>query len=251
MFRSLPAKQTVTGAQGETLEFDRLTMRQSLHLERCRDCVVHVRTKCNAISLNACENVVLYFDALVSSCDVINSRAVRVACARTCSTFVVDLSAHVRVEFPRTAERVVVTSSRNTADVCLVATADAPGAAYPHDHQQLTSILSSSSSSSASASASSSSSSSSESHEAVDFSSEIGAHDERQLFTAADYAVLAAPGSEGVAEAEAEGGSASVPGGAVADAVPPQHYTLWEDGRFRSELIVREGMVGYVRNFQA
>ena len=124
IFTARPPKVTIMGKQRESIDVDNLTMSQGLHLENVSHCVVACHAKINSIMLSGCDNVALRFLGVISTCEVVNSHHVHVACAASgSSTFTVDGSHEVLLSFPSTVPETLITSS-DTRDLTVVACSD-------------------------------------------------------------------------------------------------------------------------------
>eukprot|EP00455_Lapot_gusevi_P009875 TRINITY_DN1443_c0_g1_i2.p1 TRINITY_DN1443_c0_g1~~TRINITY_DN1443_c0_g1_i2.p1 ORF type:complete len:259 (+),score=73.29 TRINITY_DN1443_c0_g1_i2:93-869(+) len=194
-----------------TLRLDDLRMTHALHIESCRNCVFVVPSKINSISIYQAQNVVVHFTGLISSLELISSQHCHIVCSQRCSSFVLDKSSDCRVTFPLASEHVLVSTTLSPRTVA-VASAE-PGQGVPQEVALL-----------------------------------------------ADYFANQQPAQgDAASEQKNENNAEKVEYAIVADVndvqdpnstVSPQYFTTWEHNKFRTERMIREGDVGYFKNFE-
>jgi hypothetical protein len=112
-----------------------------LHIENCNDAVIVVTGKVNSITIVKCSNLLLHFDAVVSSCSVFRSQRVRLACHAPSgtATFAVEISSDVTVRFPAALGDALITSIES--DACTLIAASTSTCSWPTSHEQLSDSL--------------------------------------------------------------------------------------------------------------
>lgn len=96
--------------------------RQSVQIINCSDCAIKVKGKVNAIILDGCIKSGLLFDAVVSTCEVVNSRSVEVQCCESVPCFAIDKTDGCRLYVnERTADSVDITTAKSSElNICVL-----------------------------------------------------------------------------------------------------------------------------------
>uniref|UniRef100_A0A383VPJ4 C-CAP/cofactor C-like domain-containing protein n=1 Tax=Tetradesmus obliquus TaxID=3088 RepID=A0A383VPJ4_TETOB len=74
--------------------------KQSVYIYNCSDCVVQVKGKCNAISIDKCKKTGVVFEDVIASCELVNCSSVQVQCTGTVPTVSVDKCDGVQAYIP-------------------------------------------------------------------------------------------------------------------------------------------------------
>ncbi|WIA37219.1 hypothetical protein OEZ86_014170 [Tetradesmus obliquus] len=74
--------------------------KQSVYIYNCSDCVVQVKGKCNAISIDKCKKTGVVFEDVIASCELVNCNSVQVQCTGTVPTVSVDKCDGVQAYLP-------------------------------------------------------------------------------------------------------------------------------------------------------
>jgi adenylyl cyclase-associated protein len=74
----------------KTLVLEDVTPKQTVYVYDCHDCVITVKGKPNAITLDACKKTALVFDDVLATCELVNCRSIQVQCIGSVPTVSID-----------------------------------------------------------------------------------------------------------------------------------------------------------------
>jgi adenylyl cyclase-associated protein len=110
---------------------DKTDPKHTVYVYNCHDCVVQVRGKVNAVSVDGCRKTGVVFDTVIASCELVNCAGVQVQCLGTVPTVSVDKCDGAQVFVPaRVAARdfQLVTAKSSEVNVTVVPDAADEGA---------------------------------------------------------------------------------------------------------------------------
>ncbi|CAD7701134.1 unnamed protein product [Ostreobium quekettii] len=89
--------------------------KHTLYIFKCEDCVVQVKGKLNAITMDNCSRTGLVFDSVLASVEVVNCKRAEVQCTGHISTLAVDKCDGCQLYVPHTSMDVAVTVAQSSA----------------------------------------------------------------------------------------------------------------------------------------
>ena len=74
----------------KTIELNDVNPKQTVYVYNCRDCVIKINGKANAVTMDACAKSAIVFDDVLATCEIINCASVQVQCMGTVPTVAID-----------------------------------------------------------------------------------------------------------------------------------------------------------------
>jgi len=98
--------------------------KQTVYIYKCRDSVVQIKGKVNAITLDDCSKTAVVFETAIASFEVVNSRSVEVQILNKVPSVAVDKTSGLQLYLSKAALDVEVVSSKSDSMNILLPTAD-------------------------------------------------------------------------------------------------------------------------------
>jgi len=102
------------------LVIDNADMRQTVYISKCRDSIVQVKGKINAISIDGCDKVGLVFEKAVASIEIVNSKSIQVQVTGSVPTVIIDKTDGCQIILSKDSiDTVIVSSKSSEMNVCI------------------------------------------------------------------------------------------------------------------------------------
>eukprot|EP00511_Aplanochytrium_stocchinoi_P003096 CAMPEP_0204833296 /NCGR_PEP_ID=MMETSP1346-20131115/16352_1 /ASSEMBLY_ACC=CAM_ASM_000771 /TAXON_ID=215587 /ORGANISM="Aplanochytrium stocchinoi, Strain GSBS06" /LENGTH=470 /DNA_ID=CAMNT_0051965727 /DNA_START=181 /DNA_END=1593 /DNA_ORIENTATION=- len=81
----------------KTIEADQISIKNTVYIHGCEGATIVVKGKCNTITVDACKKTQVVFETVLATCEIVNSKSVKVQCNVNSPTISIDKSDGVTV----------------------------------------------------------------------------------------------------------------------------------------------------------